>query len=69
MSDDDGDDFIDEDDNDDDDHDDDYTDEDDADTGDRFHSGRSLAMRAMREDAESVAASRSVRRTAVVTAA
>merc|ERR1712050_774190 len=30
---------------------------------------RSLAMRAMREDAESVAASRSVRRTAVVTAA
>merc|ERR1719153_621024 len=32
-------------------------------------STRSLAMRAMREDAESVAASRSVRRTAVVTAA
>jgi len=32
-------------------------------------STRSLAMRAMREDAESVAASRSVRRTAVVTGA
>ena len=39
------------------------------DVDDHNSSHRSLAMRAMREDAESVAASRSVRRTAVVTAA